>query len=169
MVQSLSQYLTTQFYTWEYRGQGWHLEDVPILLEPPYMPYIRHTPALSFIDDGKRHTLVSKALERLRGKEEVKQEDIPVLDYEQLEKIKQKCKTGITDFEKKPILFFTPDALFSFLDDSGKDQNPDEANMKGYRVNVTYDAITKEEMDRKRAFVANVIFNTMKKHRKKVK
>lgn len=87
-------------------------------------------------------------------------------DMKQLEKIKQKCKSGIADFEKKPVLFFTPAALFSFLDESVKEQIPDEVNMKGYRVNVTYDTITNEEMDRKRASVAQVILNTLRKHKK---
>ena len=88
-------------------------------------------------------------------------------DMKQLEKIKQKCKADITDFENKSVLFFTPDALFSFLDESVKEQIPEEVNMKGYRVNVAYDAITNEEMDRKRTSVANVILNTLRKHRKK--
>ena len=87
-------------------------------------------------------------------------------DIKQLEKIKKKCSTGIAEFEKHPVLFFTPDALFSFLDESVKEKVPEEKHMKGYRINVTYDAITKEEMERKRASVAKVIINTMRRHKK---
>jgi Type IV secretion-system coupling protein DNA-binding domain len=89
-------------------------------------------------------------------------------DKKQLEKIKQKCLTGIADFEKHSIFFFTPDALFTFLDQLVKGQVPDEVNMKGYRVTVSYDdTITNEEMNRKRASVSQVILNTMRKRKKK--
>jgi hypothetical protein len=88
-------------------------------------------------------------------------------DIKQLDKIKKKCSTGIADFEKYPVLFFTPDELFSFLDESVKEQIPEEVHMKGYRVNVSYDAITKEEMDRKRAAVSQVVLNTMRRQKKK--
>jgi hypothetical protein len=88
-------------------------------------------------------------------------------DMKQLEKIKKKCSTGIADFEKHAVLFFTPDALFSFLDESVKEHIPEEVHMKGYRVNVSYDAITKEEMERKRAAVSQVVLNTMRRQKKK--
>ncbi len=87
-------------------------------------------------------------------------------DIKQLEKIKKKCSIGIADFEKRHVEFFTPDALFSFLDQSVKKEVPQEKIMKGYRVNVSYDAVTTEEMDRKRASVAQVVLNSLKKHKK---
>ena len=87
-------------------------------------------------------------------------------DPKQLEKIKKKCVAGIPGFEKKPILFFTPDALFPYLDDSVKEEIPQEKIMKGYRVNVSYDAITEEEMNRKRASVAQVVLNSLRKRKK---
>jgi hypothetical protein len=79
----------------------------------------------------------------------------------QLEKIKKRPITGIAEFEKHPVLFHTPDALFAFLDESVKKQVPEEIYMKGYRVNVSYDAINKEENEQKRASVTNVIMNTV--------
>lgn len=89
-------------------------------------------------------------------------------DIKQLEKIKKKCSVGIADFEKHHVLFLTPDAFISFLDQSTPDEKvSDEVHMKGYRVNVTYDAITKEEMDRKRASISNIVLNTIRKHKKK--
>ena len=87
-------------------------------------------------------------------------------DLKQLKRIKKKCSTGIADFEKKHVEFFTPDALFSFLDQSVKKEVPQEKVMKGYRVNVSYDAVTDEEMNRKRASVAQVVLNSLKKHKK---
>ena len=87
-------------------------------------------------------------------------------DAKQLEKIKQKCMAGITDFAKHTLHFFTPDALFEFLDETVQEPAPEETVMKGYRVNVTYDAITKEEMDRKRASVAKVVMDSLRKRKK---
>ncbi len=87
-------------------------------------------------------------------------------DPKQLEKIKKKCKEGIQDFENKPVQFFTPDALFAFLDTTATAQVPEEQIIKGYRVNVTYDAVTQEEMDRKRASVAKVVMDSLRKQKK---
>jgi hypothetical protein len=88
-------------------------------------------------------------------------------DIKQLEKIKKKCITGIAEFEKHSVLFFTPDALFSYLDETVKETIPEEKIMKGYRVNVTYDDISKEEMEQKRKSVSQVIQNTIRKRKKK--
>ncbi len=87
-------------------------------------------------------------------------------DPKQLEKIRKKCSAGIPDFENKPISFFTPDALFAFLDGSKSGDAPKETTMKGYRVNVSYEAVTEEEMIRKRASVAKVIMDSLKRKKK---
>jgi len=87
-------------------------------------------------------------------------------DPKQLDKIKKKCKEGIKDFENKDIYFFTPDALFEYLDTASISQEQQEQIIKGYRVNVTYDAITQEEMDRKRASVAKVVMDSLRKRKK---
>lgn len=88
-------------------------------------------------------------------------------DPKQLEKIKRKCSEAIPDFEKQPVHFFTPDALFAFLDSTNTEEVPPEQLIKGYRVNVSYDAVTQEEMNRKRASVAQVITNSLRKIKKK--
>lgn len=88
-------------------------------------------------------------------------------DLKQLEKIKQKCRASIPDIQTYSLFFFTPDALFTFLNTSVTESTSDEATMKGYRVTVSYDdTITRQEMDRKRASVSQVILNTMRKHNK---
>lgn len=88
-------------------------------------------------------------------------------DPRQLDKIKKKCQEQIPEFETKPVLFLTPDTLFAYLDDSVKQQEPQKENIiKGYRVNVTYDSISHEEMQRKRAAVAEVVFNSLRKKKK---
>jgi Helicase HerA, central domain/TraM recognition site of TraD and TraG len=87
-------------------------------------------------------------------------------DPRQLEKIKKKCLESIEDFNTKQVFFFTPDALFAYLDESiRKDEVPKENVIKGYRVNVTYDSITSNEMDIKRVQVAQVVMNSLKKRR----
>ena len=52
----LSEYLTTQFYTWEQRGRGWKLFDQPVHLESEFIPFFGHflpeTPEQ--MDDGVR-------------------------------------------------------------------------------------------------------------------
>jgi len=86
MGQSIADYFTKQFYAWEYRGRGWHLEEVPVQLEPPFAPYVRLNPYVPAVDDGKHHTLVSKIIERIKGKQQSKQqEETEAIEYEQLE------------------------------------------------------------------------------------
>ncbi len=58
-------------------------------------------------------------------------------------------------------------ALFTYLDQVNLPQHQTEATIKGYRINVSYDAMTTEEMTKKRASVAKVVMNSMKKMKKK--
>jgi hypothetical protein len=84
-------------------------------------------------------------------------------DPKQLEKIKKKCLELIPDFSTKPVFFFTPDALFIHLDTLITETLNEEQIIKGYRVNVSYDTLTPEESQRKRASVTKVIMNSLKK------
>ncbi len=88
-------------------------------------------------------------------------------DPKQLGNIKKKCIAGIPDFDNKPVLFLTPDALFQHLyQSSNKEQQPTEQVIKGYRVNVSYENITQEEMERKRKSVAEVVMNSLRRIKK---
>ncbi len=88
-------------------------------------------------------------------------------DPKQLDRIKKKCEIEIPDFNNQNIHFFTPDALFTYLDNSNfQNISPKENVMKGYRVNVSYDSIPNEDMEKKRISIANVIVNSLKKPRK---
>ena len=78
-------YYTSLFYTWEYRGRGWHLADHPISLEAPFIPYYRHGYPPKPIDDGKRHTVISRFIEQLRTKAAAIPEPQPLLPYDTLE------------------------------------------------------------------------------------
>lgn len=87
-------------------------------------------------------------------------------DIKQLEKIRKKCLEYIPTITGKEVYFFTPDALFTFLDSETKTAVPQEQVIKGYRVNVTYDAVSPEDMQRKRASVAQVVMNSLRKRKK---
>lgn len=86
-------------------------------------------------------------------------------DPKQLDRIKKKCIEGIKDFDGKAVQFFTPDALFSYLDTTILKEEPREQIIKGYRVNVSYENITPEEMERKRASVAKVVMDSLRRKR----
>jgi DNA helicase HerA-like ATPase len=60
MVNSLSEKITEQFYLWEKRGRGWLIAPEPIELEPPFHPFFPVIPTDTYIDDGKRPTLLSR-------------------------------------------------------------------------------------------------------------
>ena len=79
-----AEYFTYQFYTWEYRGRGWHLSDQPVYLEPPFIPFFRHGHQPEYIDDGKRHTLVSWLIESIKGKKPIPSFEVNTLDYQEL-------------------------------------------------------------------------------------
>jgi Type IV secretion-system coupling protein DNA-binding domain len=91
-----SEYFTYQFYTWEYRGRGYSLSDVPILLEPPFIPFYRHGYNPPFIDDGKRSTIFSIIIDLVKGKKEEPQQEEETLDYETLDPYIQEGERNIT-------------------------------------------------------------------------
>jgi len=56
MANSLSEYLTAQFYAWEQRGRGWKVFDEPVHLESDFIPFFGHLPPerIEQIDTGQR-------------------------------------------------------------------------------------------------------------------
>lgn len=64
---SRAEQLLRQFYEWELRGRGWDLWAAPVRLEPPFRPFLgyefRHR---TIPDDGRKPTLLSTLVERLR-------------------------------------------------------------------------------------------------------
>ena len=88
-------------------------------------------------------------------------------DIKQLERIKQGCFEVMEESETKKILFFTPDAFFSYLDESVMPQKESGQVMKGYRINVSYDPQSESETERKRSLINQVIANSMKRNKKK--
>lgn len=59
---SIEEQLTLQFYSWEIRGRGWKVYDEPVVLEPPFRPFLGHWARGSTVaqDDGRRETVLSK-------------------------------------------------------------------------------------------------------------
>lgn len=60
--------LNIQFYEWAKRGLGWTVWDHAVEPEPPFSPFVKHyVPNLAnddFVDDAKKHTLLSFFLEK---------------------------------------------------------------------------------------------------------
>lgn len=112
-----AEYFTYQFYTWEYRGRGWFVADIPVHLEPPFIPFIRHLPQPTYIDDGKRPTLVSNLMEWIRGKKRTPEDDKFSLYYNTLEPFAYTEETNLTALQIK--LFkertITPESMKAFL------------------------------------------------------
>ncbi len=69
--------LTSQFYLWELRGRGWKMWDSVVDIEPPFVPFIRIPESENdYIDDGRKHTVISAFLERLFKNNETKEETV---------------------------------------------------------------------------------------------
>ena len=62
MITTLSERLTAQFYDWERLGRGHIVYDVPVGPEPPFYPFIAHTPGPvgEVADDGRLPSLFSR-------------------------------------------------------------------------------------------------------------
>lgn len=61
---SLAEALTRQFYEWERRGRGWAVWASPVVLEPPFEPFIHLAPNVEPGHDDGRHAGI---VERLLG------------------------------------------------------------------------------------------------------
>ena len=61
-----AQQLTQQFYEWELRGRGWKCWDYPVILEPPFRPFLFHTLFQEPItDDGRTEHEVTRAIKAI--------------------------------------------------------------------------------------------------------
>ncbi len=56
---------TAAFYDWELSGRGWREYEHAVALEPPFRPFPGHQAPLPSIDDGRKHTWISRAIARL--------------------------------------------------------------------------------------------------------
>lgn len=61
---------TRAFYEWELRGRGWAVHPHPVVLEPPFRPFLGHvTDPAAAVDDARRPTWLSSLLDGLRAQE----------------------------------------------------------------------------------------------------
>ncbi|MCB0699307.1 MAG: type IV secretion system DNA-binding domain-containing protein [Chitinophagales bacterium] len=62
MTRTASDIATEEFYTWEKRGRGWDMYEMPVELEPPYIPFTYHyyPQQSNYINDGKKPKLLGK-------------------------------------------------------------------------------------------------------------
>jgi hypothetical protein len=82
-MESSIERLTNNFYQWEQMGRGWNVYDIPVDLEPPFVPFFFHTaPSPFVIDDGRRPTLVSKVADIFKGSSQP-----PVMEKEESEPV----------------------------------------------------------------------------------
>jgi Type IV secretion-system coupling protein DNA-binding domain/TraM recognition site of TraD and TraG len=57
--------LSEQFFRWERRGRGWQVFDMPVSIEPPFVPFTSHyQPETPAIDDGHRPTFLSSLFQK---------------------------------------------------------------------------------------------------------
>lgn len=66
---SLSEHLAKQFYAWEQRGRGWQVYGYPVVLEPPFRPFIGYIPFPGAgHDDGRKAGLLESVWCAMGGK-----------------------------------------------------------------------------------------------------
>ena len=84
-------------------------------------------------------------------------------DKRHLQKIRVMAneRLAITDLEK--VRFFEPEELLLYLDEETAKESGKEERIKGYKVKVNYQAMSKADKDRKREAVAQVILGAFKR------
>jgi len=89
---TLAEQLTTDFYRWEKRCRGWQFWYDVVELEPVYEPFFYHyIPFQPAVDDGRRPTILSSLIERIKrrliGSAEQQQDYDPSLLLEEPEPV----------------------------------------------------------------------------------
>jgi len=89
--------LTFHFAAWEKRGRGWDIYPYPVILEPPFRPFLFHfAPSGPVYDDARKPTFFSSLADRILGRtaapvqpvlfpEEIEPEPEPSVFYEDTE------------------------------------------------------------------------------------
>jgi hypothetical protein len=60
---------TKNFYDWELQGRGWRTYPYPVALEPPFRPFPGHSVSGAPVDDGRKHTVLSRFARWIAGAE----------------------------------------------------------------------------------------------------
>lgn len=87
-------------------------------------------------------------------------------DTKSLERLKKKVDAEFSGKERDRIQVFEPEALFLFLDSQSAKQASGETRIKGYRVKVEYDAISEDEIARKREAITQSVVRSIRGKKK---
>ena len=87
-------------------------------------------------------------------------------DHKGILQLQKKAADVFSKEEMSKIKFFSPENFFSYLDEITVASMETETMIKGYRVRVSYDAISPEDMEKKRQSVAKVIADSLRKLKK---
>ena len=85
-----------------------------------------------------------------------------VSDKKNLPVFQKKTQEIFTESEQSKILV-TTENIFNFLVPDCTDEKPTETVVKGYRVNVSYDALTDKESKKKQESVAKIIADSLQR------
>lgn len=78
--------------------------------------------------------------------------------------LKDKIESEINSSRRGVIKVFSPDELFQYLDITIKPEQAKETRIKGYRVKVSYDQVSANEVKQKQASIVKVIQRSLKKN-----
>ena len=87
-------------------------------------------------------------------------------DTKALERLKKKIDNEFSGKERDRIQVFEPEALFLYLDSQSAKQASSETRVKGYRVKVEYDAISEDEIVRKREAITQSVVRSIRGKKK---
>ncbi|MES3017435.1 MAG: type IV secretion system DNA-binding domain-containing protein [Bacteroidota bacterium] len=81
-------------------------------------------------------------------------------------KLRRKIQETLSTVDQQKVKVLQPEALFSSLDSIAIAEVPTETTFKGYRVKVSYDAVSDAEMKGKRDSVAKIVADSLRKMKK---
>ena len=80
MTPSLQERATINFYSWEARARGYTLNDSPVEIEPPYIPFVPVSSSSAKIyDDGRVPSLFSQAFKLLKKPKQKEESPLEIL------------------------------------------------------------------------------------------
>lgn len=80
-----------------------------------------------------------------------------------LERIQTVVKQKLTMEQQERVKLFEPEELFQFLDELIIEKKPSETRMKGYRVKVSYDSVSNNELKAKKESITKAVLDSIKK------
>lgn len=82
-----------------------------------------------------------------------------------LENIRKAVEQNLPEKAQEKILIIEPEGLFLFLDKEIAKDASSETLIKGYRVKVEYDAVSENEMEKKRSDILQVVSESIRKRK----